>query len=143
DGMGDAAKGGEAFVIPLLVAVIDGRARKQAVAVMLVRGRRRHLRAEPEARSVAPDEKDVRLEARARRVVAGVVERYIDRSGDGIGSEPLVEAVGAPVRVSDRPRSRPGRSLVVRDRGEDVRVRGGSHREVHPRAADATAKGSL
>src|SRR5437764_992377 len=36
DGIGDAAVGNKAFVIPLLVAVVNSRAGKQAAAIMLV-----------------------------------------------------------------------------------------------------------
>ena len=108
---------------------------------MLVRGRRRHLGAETEARPVAPGQEDVRHETCARRVIARVVERDVHRSGHRVGREPMVEAVRAAVRVTDGARRRPGRSLVVRDRGEDVGVRGRSLREVHPGAGDAAAVG--
>src|SRR6478672_4187537 len=84
DGMSDAAVRDDAGVVALLVAVVDGRAGEDAVAVVLVGADvgGADVRRERGAAIRGAREVDVGFVARAGGVVARVVERNVD---DAVG----------------------------------------------------------
>src|SRR5260370_27872354 len=103
--MRDAAEGDESFVVPLLVAIINARTRKDSVAVMLVRAnvRHAHIRREKGPASVGrAREVNVGLITKTGRVVPRIVkgQRHIARYR--INRKPMVEAVNMPL-VSHSP----------------------------------------
>src|SRR5207244_6286098 len=95
DGVGDAAIGGQPFVIALLVAVVDAGAGKEAVAVVLVGADVADPGTGAERGAVTAHQVDVGHVPRAGGVVARVVEGDVDLSGDRVGREPVVEAIDA------------------------------------------------
>src|SRR5205807_10466945 len=83
DGVHDATERGDALVVALLVAVVDARAGKETVAVVLVGLRVGDAKAGCEVQAVRrPREKHVGFEIPAGAVVARVVVRDVDLSGD-------------------------------------------------------------
>src|SRR5258708_1084511 len=139
--MGHPVEGNQPLIVSVLVAVINSRTREQAVAIVLVRTGRgdAHIGRQKGGAAICRLCKEhVRLEARASRIVARVVERKIDVSGYWIDGKPLVEPVhGERQLVGDRPRSRPSGALIVGKGKEDVADATG--RLVQPRAIEAAA----
>src|SRR5712692_11888650 len=85
NGMGHATEGNQTLVISLLVEVIDAWAGEQSAAVVLVGECVRHAgvgRAEGLAAIAGLAEENVRLKALPGSVIACVVERHIDITGD-------------------------------------------------------------
>src|SRR5207237_3312215 len=132
----------QAFVVALLVAVVDRVAWKYAVAVVLVGAEVAHPHAGPEVLAVRRLRKiGVGHEPGAGRVVARVVIGNVHLTRDRIGRQPVVEAIHAGERLADRAPRRPGGAAVVGDRPIDVRVRP-VRREVHPGARDPAGPGT-
>src|SRR5215813_1187032 len=109
DGMRDAAERRHALVITLLVAVVDGDAGENSVAVVFVGadgayadvGRSKGL---PTVRGLR--EERVGLEAEAGGVVPSIVKRYVNVACDWIHSHPVIEAIhreGKLIRHGRRP----------------------------------------
>src|SRR3989442_14138648 len=139
DRMRHAAEGDQALVVALLVAVVDRRARKQAVAVVLVGALRRdaHVGQPGGAAIRGTREVDVGHEAVAGNVVLRVVVRGGHVAADRIDGEPLIEAVRPRYLVANRRRRRPARAGVVGKRQHDGRVAG--RVQVHPGAIQPAA----
>src|SRR5260221_9670768 len=96
DGMGDAAVRDEPLVVALLVAVVDRLAGKDPVAVVLVGAGRAHAgvgRAPAQPAVLRLRKVVVGRVAKARGVVAGVVEGRVHVAGPGIHRHPVVETV--------------------------------------------------
>src|SRR5229473_2650286 len=115
--MRDASARGQALVIALLIAVVNCGAWKNAIAIVLVGtdGAYSHIgRAERHAAINRLSEKSVGHEARARRVVAGVVEGEIDVARDRINGKPVIEAVHELRElIGHRTWSGPGESAII------------------------------
>src|SRR3954451_1251825 len=94
--MGNAAKGNEPSVIALLVTVIDGAARKDSVAIVLVggNGTDASIRCSPGGSPIGGlREVCVRHVAETCRVIPGIVKRQVDAARNGIDRKPMIEAV--------------------------------------------------
>src|SRR5260370_16531015 len=88
--------GDETFIVTLLIPVIYAVARKQTVAVVLVGTDGGHpcVRRAPSNSSVLRlREISVSLEALARGVIPGVVERCIHVASYGIDGKPMIKTV--------------------------------------------------
>src|SRR5579859_5629965 len=123
DGMGDAAKRRQSFVVALLIAVVDGVAGEESVAVVLIGACGAHAEVGRKALAAVGGlaEKRIGLEAEAGRVIARVIERDVHVAGYGIHGHPLIEAIHREAElVGDRRWVRPGIALVVREGEEDV-----------------------
>src|SRR5882672_6812440 len=140
--MRDASARGQAFVIALLIAVVNCGAWKHAVAIVLVGadGAYAHIgRAERHAAINRLSKKSVGHEAGARGVVAGVVEGEIDVARDRIDGKPVIEAVHelGEELIGYRTGSGPGESAIIGKGTQDVGDAGGS--EIHPGAVETPA----
>src|SRR5712664_1895268 len=139
--MRDASARGQAFVIPLLVAVINRGAWKYAIAIVLVGTNRTYEHVGRAKRDTAVDglsKKSIGHEAEASRVVAGVIKGQIDVAGDRVNGKPLIEAVDELRKlIGHRMRGSPGKSTIIGKGKQDVGHTGGG--EIHPGAIEAAA----
>src|SRR5712664_2025445 len=140
--MRDASARGQAFVIALLIAVVNCGAWKNAIAIVLVGAHRAYAhigRAKRHAAINGLSKKSVGHKAGACRVVARVVKGEIDIARDRIDGKPVIEAVHelGEELIGYRMGSGPGESAIIGKGTQDVGDAGGS--EIHPGAVETPA----
>src|SRR6266404_9359667 len=138
--MRHASEGDQAFVVALLVAVIDPGAWEETIAIVLIGTDGSHSRvrsAECLTTILRLSEINIGHVTLAGSVIACVIERKIDITGDWIQGDPVIEAIDFICElVGHGLLGRPCGTTVIRVGEKDVSGTGGG--QIHPRTIETS-----